>query len=426
MMTSFVLSREVTNIYNMKRVLSSILVFLALLPVVVVAENVEFTIDYGVAPFLDVDIINNPVYTDPDTTILLTSLVDNVGSAQATDVYLGWQLPANWKVSLGSETVHYNALQVGERGWNIIMAYVVSGVGSFQVSALANGSQGLSGSDTVTIWVGEQPPEQTGEEPGTGEPGGPSVEVEKLDQPGPEGQTNLLTITIGNAAFSYFIEDTNIEIPEFGTYATYVEVTNIGDVDLTDATVRISGLEKEWFTIEPREIPLIPPNETVRFNIVFEPFDSGTYNFEIKIFAGPESNTVAGTMRVTPIEKFTKIRKERSRFTQDKFEKIMQLVLLFGVVSPSIIAGQMLLALYKKRCPICGKKMMIEEQGGKIVRSCETCDFSLTAEDKVGKAKNKKPDTEQGRKKDEDGKAPKKKSLSDFGDVKVRRLKKRR
>ncbi len=50
-----------------------------------------------------------------------------------------------------------------------------------------------------------------------------------------------------------------------------------------------------------------------------------------------------------------------------EIELIKQLLIIFGVIAPVIIAVYMLIFLLRKRCPLCGAKMKFLYRGNSVV-----------------------------------------------------------
>ncbi|MBS3087062.1 hypothetical protein J4226_00525 [Candidatus Pacearchaeota archaeon] len=111
----------------------------------------------AVGPYLVVDIgTYSGSVTAGDSSVNLVATVTNLGTADATDVYLSWTLPSVFSVSSGSLTRSLGALPIGGSGSNSLVVSVSSSATDSSVSivAVANSSNADSANASKAVTIG--------------------------------------------------------------------------------------------------------------------------------------------------------------------------------------------------------------------------------------------------------------------------------
>lgn len=361
------------------------LIFLISIPIANSAV-VEITIEYAPGPSLSVQIIDYPSSAAPSSSIKLTSKVTNVGTDNATNVWLAWSLPSDWTITSGSKNVSFSMLKPNEFGWNNITVTVGATTGTYTITAEANCSEGVGSSDqkSITIAIGEGEAEAEAEAEGEGPVCKPRsvscVATEECCSPYicVDGVCDILI------ALTYIV-DSGIELYQNESVESILKITNAGTVDLTDVRISFLDLLKEWYSYTPDYIDKIVPGQTRSFIITYKPLEPGTYDFKINITSKETYQTVDASLVVKELKPGEEPPKppppELVEEVRKKISIILPLLVIFGMIGPAIIAIYMLGFMLVKRCPLCGGKMKISYKGKYIISySCTKCKHVMMEE----------------------------------------------
>ena len=382
--------------------LSAVLMMsLLLVPSLVFSDSVEIIIEYEPAPNLDVDITTYPTTAvDPDTTITLTATVTNIGSDDATDTWLAWDLPSGWTITSGSMNVSLGTLASSASGTNSVSVDVGSGTGTFDVTASASCAEAASGSDVKNIGIGEPPEETTTTTTTTTQP--PSDTPSSGPSSGPSAPSGPGVVP-EVMEYSYSIEHSEFEIYKTIADNNILRIENTGSAEMKDVVISILGMPEDWYTIEKDTFESILPGESRRVDIIFHPPDTGTFNYEINITTGADTAFVGGTLIVKELtpqaEKELETKKTEEQIVEEAkrtVNVVSVLLVAFGVIGPAIIAIYMLTFLLRKRCPLCGSRMNVDYKGKNFTTyRCPTCNYFHTEE--KGAEKKKKEAEKKGK-----------------------------
>lgn len=330
---------------------------LILLSSIAFSAVVEIIIEYEPGPSLLVEIVNYPSSAQPSSSISLTSKVTNVGTENATNVWLAWSLPSDWTITSGSLNVSIGTLEPNEVGWNNITVTTGELTGTYTITALSNSSEGVWDLDSK------------------------SIEISTTAPPPEEGVPTIGPGVVLQAAMSLALNPSVIEVYETKTIQSMLKIKNAGSLDLNNVRINISGLQEGWYSIQPDSYDKIIPGDTRTVILMFTPTKAGTYNFNITISSTERSESIEATLKVLELtpeaeqrieeeEKAEEIRKE----IEKRLTIIRPLLIVAGMIAPAIIAFFMIFSLIAERCPLCGSKMKTEYKGKYITGyRCTKC-----------------------------------------------------
>ncbi len=205
----------------------------------------------AVGPYLVVDIgTYSGSVTAGDSSVNLVATVTNLGTADATDVYLSWTLPSVFSVSSGSLTRSLGALPIGGSGSNSLVVSVSSSATDSSVSivAVANSSNADSAnaSKAVTIGAGTIVASTVVSSTGGGGGGGGG----------------------GGASGESVVYSKVIEIVRGGEDSFEITVDNkYINSTLENLTLSLNGFMSKYIKISPLVIGPIGYRESGKFNI---------------------------------------------------------------------------------------------------------------------------------------------------------------
>lgn len=301
-----------------------------------------------VQPSLATSIVDYPATAETGSSISLTAKAENTGQADATNAWLNWTLPSDWTITTGDENVTIGTLQPAEIGWNNITVTVGSTTGTLSVSILANSSEGYGSSDSKNIEVYE---------PETPPPPPP---------PPPPPNGRILRPAMSLAALNPSV----LEVYETKSISATLLVKNVGGLNLNNVRITISGLQAEWYSIQPDSYDMIIPGDMRTVTLSFTPTEVGTYDFKINVRSGTLTESIDATLTVlelTPEAEREIEEEEQAEAIREEFERriavIRPLLIVSGMIAPAIIALFMIFTLLAERCPMCGSKMKVEYKG---------------------------------------------------------------
>jgi len=356
-----------------------------LLPVTVFGAVVEIPVEYSVESDLDVQIVSCPSLVTVNSLIDLVAEVKNVGNTNLTDVWLAWELPNGFEITSGEANVSFDTLEPNSTGSNAITVRASPTTGDKIVKSVAGCSEGASNADSCTITViscgngiceeGEDCsncPSDCGTCPTGGTGGGAG---------GAGGGAAPLPPPTGGQAILTYIMDSTITTYRNTTVSSRLKIKNDGDDDLTNVTITIYDLLNNWFDYSPKYIDRIVPTETRIVEIKFTPREVGRYPFRIKIVSNEASETVTSVLVVKELTVEEIEKREEQQAVEEMIERAEEVgriikpwLVIIGVIAPMIVSAYMLFFLLLKRCPLCGARMKLVQEHGRIVGfSCPAC-----------------------------------------------------
>lgn len=220
--------------------------------------------------------------TQGDTGIILTSSITNLGTADATGVWLAWTLPSGFSNTSGVLNKSIGFLGVGESTTISVTVSVSStaSTGAKTLTATAGSSEGVSGSDSksVTINVAEAAPSPSTTVTYVGGGGGIwAGEVENVTK-------TIEKILTGEEILS---SSETFELVRGQEDTFPVSVKNIfEDTTLYNVSIKLEGYLSQYITFSPSMINEIAYNETKQFNVTIispEYMEQGTHELSITI-----------------------------------------------------------------------------------------------------------------------------------------------
>ena len=220
-------------------------------------------------PYLDVSITNYSSTIDAGEEIDLSATVTNLGTADATGVYLNWTLPSDWTITSGSANRDIGNLPLGVSATNTLTATVGSS-GTVTITAESNATNADTNSDSKSVVVGttEAIPTTPDESSSSSSGGG-------------DGDAS------GGGGTSYTETEFVVEVVR-GTEETIpITITNTyPDSILNDVTVNVDGFISQYVTISPSSTSGLLPGQSQTFNIIINApayLDQDEYQLTSKI-----------------------------------------------------------------------------------------------------------------------------------------------
>jgi len=376
-----------------------------------------------VQPYLEAEIVDYPSSTLPSSTIILTSKTTNVGTLDATNVWIAWSLPSGWTIDIGNGNESFYLVQPDEVRWNNITV-TVGGEGIYTIESRTNSTEGIGSFDQKSIQVSEEPTPYCGDgncdagetcsncpaDCGTCNGDGNGDIVCK-----PKGLSCVASeeccspyICVDGVCNDFialtYVADSEIELKQNESVESILKLTNAGDVDLTNVEITFTDLSAQWYSYTPDSIDKIVPGESRSFIITYKPLEAGTYDFKINIASDETSEIIDVRLVVEEVEVFgicgndlceedygencttceqdCGMCPEKVERIKETISIILPLLVAFGMIGPGIIAVYMLGFMLVRRCPLCGGKMTASYKGKYITSySCTKCKH-VTMEEK--------------------------------------------
>ena len=250
--------------------------------------------------------------TQGDTDVSYVATVTNLGTSDATGVYLNWTLPSEFSLASGSLTRNLGNLGVSVGGTNTITVNVDSDASAGDVNIVANAtsSNADSASDSKTVGVGTVVTPVTPTTPSAG--GG-----------GSSG------ISIGGGEFTSY--DKEIEVVRGESIEFEIEVYNkYVNSTLEDVEILLLGFSDQYITITPSKILGISYEETGIFVVTIETPSYHNYE-EYDLRAIITGSLVRAGGRGVNYKEIQDIKlvvqavtEEESRFSLEEAEKVLQ------------------------------------------------------------------------------------------------------
>ena len=217
-----------------------------------------------------------------DTGVAFVSKVENLGTADASGVWLAWEIPSEFTLTSGSQNKSIGNLIIGGAATNSITVSVSSSTDdkNVTINATSNSSQMVGASASKVITIGT-PTVVTQSSPGSGNSG---------DGGGGGGSgggglgKNIDKILTGKEIIS---SEEVIELVSGQEESFPVRVRNVFEgTNLEDITLIIQGSLSQYLTFSPQKISRIPYGETGEFIVIISSptyLKAGTYDLNMVI-----------------------------------------------------------------------------------------------------------------------------------------------
>jgi len=203
-------------------------------------------------PYLYVVITSYEVSVDESTATELTGYVQNLGTQDASDVYLNWTLPSSWSLSSGQLDKPIGTLAIGQTAYSTITADTGTSSGTKSVSLNATCDEGSADNNTISIVVGTETTETVVVDTTTISPGG--------------GGYTTGGISMGSGGG--FSTGDVVELVRGETLEYTVTVKNVYiDSILKDVYLDFSGYMDQYLTAEPNSFSLIEYGDSKTFTV---------------------------------------------------------------------------------------------------------------------------------------------------------------
>lgn len=264
--------------------------------------------------------ITKPTSTDTITqgdTINISAQVNNMGSQDATGVWLKWGLPSDWANNSGlNRSIGF--LGVGETATHAMTATVNStaATGTVTLNVSSGSSEGKNGSATVSVTVSSAEAEEEAEEAAAADGGGGGGGG---GGSGVGGGGGISKTIYGKELFE---TEESFELIRGLTESFPIKITNIYEEEtLYDVDIKVEGYLAQYLLISPSKIQQILPGQTKEFTVTI---DSATY---MKQGTYPLEFTITGRLEGVKITKLPNNVTIKSYTRKDLIEK--RLITLF-------------------------------------------------------------------------------------------------
>jgi len=235
----------------------------------------QLNIQVALGPYLVTSITTyDSDVTQGDSGVEYVATVTNLGTSDATGVYLNWTLPSGFSLASGNLNRSLGALGVSVSGTNTITIDVGSSATTGDVSIVANAtsSNADSASDTKTITIGSLVAPVT---PPTVTP--------------PSGGGGTTGVTIGGG--EYEVYDKEIEVVRGDTIEFEIEIYNkFQNSTLENLEITLNGFPEQHISIVPLKILSIGYNQMGVFVVTIDaPIYQSYEEYDLKA-------TIVGTL----------------------------------------------------------------------------------------------------------------------------------
>jgi hypothetical protein len=214
----------------------------------------QLNVQVAAGPYLVTTITTYSSSVDQgDTSVSYVASVTNLGTGDATDVYLNWTLPSGFTLASGSLTRSLGALGVSVSGTNTITIDVDDSATAADVEIVANASSSNAdfSSDSKTVTIGTlvtsvDTPSTSGGGGGGGVSGAAGGTVESISF------TETIEIVRGGGSLSFDI----------------VVSPNYFNSSLQNLTLEIAGFLEQYISVSPSLISFINYGESRNFTVV--------------------------------------------------------------------------------------------------------------------------------------------------------------
>jgi hypothetical protein len=220
-------------------------------PTIIYERNLNIQNANG--PYLSTSITTYSSEVNTDGSIALVAQVNNLGTGDALNVNLSWELPSGWTINSGSETREFSSIPIGSSATNTINVTVGSTATTEIVTATAVSTNADSSSDSKTITIGT--PEVVTVT--TGDSGGGSS--------GGGGGGS------GGGAREYSETEVVVEVVRGTVKEIPITITNPYEgATLEDVKISIEGFISQYVTVYPDFLSTMQPGETRSFTLVID------------------------------------------------------------------------------------------------------------------------------------------------------------
>lgn len=225
----------------------------------IVSYSKQINVQSVAGPILDVliDTYSSTV-TRGQTDLELVASVTNLGTSEATDVYLVWTLPSEFSVTSGNLTRYFSNIPVGLSSTNTIVLDVSSTINQSAVNITASASSSNADSDsqtkavtitnpitvTETIVVTTPPSGGGGGGLATGGGGGEIVYSKEIEIV--RGESDFFKVDVENRMYNSSLQDLTLTLTGFSESNFSID---------------------KYFSISPKIIKLIPPRSKTYFTV---------------------------------------------------------------------------------------------------------------------------------------------------------------
>ncbi len=184
-----------------------------------------------------------------DTGVSYISTVQNLGTANAENVYLNWTLPSQFTVTSGNESKNLGNIPIGGSGTNTITVSVSGSAANVNVTATATADGNLNSTDSKDVTIGT-----------------PSTTTVTTGGVGGGGGGGVAGGGAGSTTFSRIVE---IVRGEEDSFEIEVENTN-PTVALEGVTLDLDGFFQQYLSSSPTVINRIAPGDIGIFTVDIE------------------------------------------------------------------------------------------------------------------------------------------------------------
>ena len=244
--------------------------------------SAQINIQNTPGPFLSVTITTfTSAVSKGDSGVTYVSKVENLGTSDASGVWLAWDLPAEFSNQSGTLNRSIDSLTVGSSATNTITIDVSSTADNktVTINATASSSEGSSSSDSKSVSIGIPTTVTT------------TVTQTTTTEVGGGGSTGGATTSQVVSAVlrgkELLSSKETVELVRGGSQLFPVTVKNIfEDAALEDVTMKIEGFFSQYLEFSPVEIESIPFGESAEFLVTVTSPDymkAGTHWLSITI-----------------------------------------------------------------------------------------------------------------------------------------------
>ena len=157
-----------------------------------------------------------------------------------------------------------------------------------------------------------------------------------------------------------------VSITENERLTIVLVLNNTGETDLHNINIKVYGLLRTWYEINPEYISVLPKGKYVDISVTITPTSAGNYTFSINATSDELNQSTVRTLVVKEMSPQAKLQMQLMKKQEEArkvLEPISYLLIVFGFIGPAAIAAVFLHRRLRRKCMFCGGPLKLIRKG---------------------------------------------------------------